>query len=178
LLASDRFISILIWRWIRRYFSGQYLRYFWTDFDAVFCKIRRKIRAIYCAVERTASYSASQGYEDKIYSTLPPVLYFITILSHYRRLDWNYQYILPIQVDIQPMSIISWLAVEAAARIFIAAFGFSTVYTIVLIDYVVFWRDTADDLNLRRNRCRWSTILRAFTFRRRLLPVIVVTGAL
>jgi len=28
--VSDRFISILIWRWIRRYFSGQYLRYFWT----------------------------------------------------------------------------------------------------------------------------------------------------
>jgi len=36
------------------------------------------------------------------------------------------------------MCIIGWLAVEAAARIFIAAFGFSTVYTIVLIDYVVF----------------------------------------
>ena len=36
------------------------------------------------------------------------------------------------------MCIISWLAVEAAARIFIAAFGFSTVHTIVLIDYVVF----------------------------------------
>ena len=57
--ASDRFISILIWCWIRRYFSGQYLRYFWTDFDAVFCKIGRKVRAIYCAIERTASYSAS-----------------------------------------------------------------------------------------------------------------------
>jgi len=36
------------------------------------------------------------------------------------------------------MCIISWLAVVAAARMFIAAFGLSTVYTIVLIDYVVF----------------------------------------
>ena len=38
---------------------GQYLRYFWTDFDAVFAKNSQKNLAIYWAIGRTANHSAS-----------------------------------------------------------------------------------------------------------------------
>ena len=77
--ASDGFISILFWRWIRRYFSGQYLRYFWTDFDAVFCKIPRKVRAIYELLRELLFGFLRLRRQNLLYITTSFIRYYHTV---------------------------------------------------------------------------------------------------